>query len=215
MDETLLPDGKIPKAAGNHGRPKAALTVLLGAALALCGPGKAAANAFEKEPVNASFVSEGGHYSFTGDFTIVADPEVIWDVLTDYGHVQDFVADFQGKIIQRDVNQALVKQTLGEGFLFIRFDVHALLEIHELPQEAIFIEDISHKEFARFQDVWFLQHDPRGPGTTVTFMMDVVRNEHTPWYITPDVFKVGLKNFLKQYRYEIERREAKAQLKPK
>jgi hypothetical protein len=76
--------------------------------------------------------------------------------------------------------------------------------------ESIFVEDVSHKEFARFQNVWTLEPDPSGVGTKVTFMMDTVRNKHTPWYITPDVFRLGLRNLLKQYRFEIERRAAKA-----
>jgi ribosome-associated toxin RatA of RatAB toxin-antitoxin module len=135
---------------------------------------------------------------------------VIWEVLTDYGHIQDFVADFQIKVLKQEENYLLLQQTLGEGFLFIRFDVHATLEVHEQPGESIFVEDVSHKEFARFQNVWALQPDASGAGTKVTFMMDTVRNKHTPWYITPDVFRLGLKNFLKQYRYEIERRAAKA-----
>jgi ribosome-associated toxin RatA of RatAB toxin-antitoxin module len=187
-----------------------ARTLLGGAILAFFCAASASANPFENEPVNSAFVTQGDHYGFVGDFTIDTDPTLIWQVLTDYGHIQDFVADFQVKILQRDENKLLLQQTLGEGFLFIRFDVHALLEVHEQPMDSIFVEDISHKEFARFQNVWILQPDPSGAGTKVTFMMDTVRNKHTPWYITPDVFRIGLRNFLKQYRYEIERRGAKA-----
>ncbi len=185
-------------------------TFLWGAALVFIGVGNACANPWENEPVNSAFVSQGEHYSFIGDFTIDADPAVIWEVLTDYAHIQNFVADFQLKVLKQEENYFLLQQTLGEGFLFIRFDVHATLEVHEQPWESIFVEDVSHKEFARFQNVWALQPDASGAGTKVTFMMDTVRNKHTPWYITPDVFRLGLKNFLKQYRYEIERRAAKA-----
>jgi hypothetical protein len=181
-----------------------------GGALAFLAMGNAEANPFEKEPVNATFLTYGDRYCFTGDFTIDADPAVIWDVLTDYGHVQDYVADFHGDILRREGNRILVKQSLGEGFLFIRFDVHALLEIHEQLHEAIFAEDISHKEFTSFQSFWSLWTDPSGAGTKVTCMMDIVRNKQTPWYITPDNLRLGLRNFMKQYRYEIERREAKA-----
>ncbi len=188
-----------------------ARAIMGGAVLAFLLAANANANPFEKEPVNSAFVTQGDRYSFTGDFTIDADPTLIWQVLTDYGHIQDFVADFQVKILQRNENHLLLQHTLGEGFLFIRFDVHALLEVHEQPMESIFVEDISHKEFARFQNVWILQPDSSGAGTKVTFLMDTVRNQHTPWYITPDVFRLGLRNFLKQYRYEIERRKAKAE----
>lgn len=185
-------------------------TLLGGAVLAFFCAASANANPFEKEPVNSAFVTQGDHYSFIGDFTIDVDPVLIWQVLTDYADIEKFVADFQIKILQQKDNQLLLQQTLGEGFLFIRFDVHALLEVHEQPMESIFVEDISHKEFARFQNVWTLEPDPSGVGTKVTFMMDTVRNKHTPWYITPDVFRLGLRNFLKQYRFEIERRAAKA-----
>jgi hypothetical protein len=192
---------------GNDFSNKVALVILLGAALAFFGWGKALANPFEKEPVNSWFVTQGDRYSFIGDFTINADSAVIWEVLTDYSHIQDFVADFQVKILHREGNQVLLQQTLGEGILFIRFDVHALLEVHEQPHESIFVEEVSHKEFARFQNFWAMQPDSSGTGTKVTFMMDMVRNKHTPWYVTPDIFRSGLRNYLKQYRFEIERRE--------
>jgi hypothetical protein len=193
--------------SGNDTSNKVAPIILLTAALAIFSAGKACANPWEKELVNSDFVTQGGRYRFTGDFSVNADPAVIWDVLTDYGHIQDFVADFQGKILSRDVNQVLVQQSIGEGFLFFRFDVHALAEIHEQPYESIFSEDISHKDFDCFQEVWSLQPGPPGEGTKVICMMDIARNKHTPWFITPDILRSGLPNYLKQYRYEIERRE--------
>jgi hypothetical protein len=191
--------------------PKTALAILLGTALALLGAGKACAHPWETESVNSAFVTQGDRYRFTGDFSVNADPAVVWDVLTDYGHIQDYVADFHGNILQRDFHRVLVEQSIGEGFLFIRFDVHALAEIHEQPYESIFSEDIGRKEFARFQEVWSLQPDPSGNGTRVVCMMDIVRNQHTPWYITPDILRQGLPNYLKQYKYEVERRKAKAE----
>jgi hypothetical protein len=181
-----------------------------GVALAFINITPAAANPFEKEPVNSTFDVQGDKYHFDGDFTINADRGIIWEVLTDYGHVQDFVADFHGKILRREGNVVWLEQSIGEGFLFIRFDVHAQSQVHEQPYVSIFSEDIGHKEFTCFQETWHLYYDPSGTGTKVTCTIDIQRNQHTPWYITPDVLRKGLPNYLKQFRYEIERREAKA-----
>ena len=129
--------------------------------------------------------------------------------MTDYNHVSGFVAHLDTKVRQRDYNHVLVDQTLGDGFLFIRFEVKALLEVHEQAFQSIFVEDISHRHFGRYQNVWVLQPDESGKGTKVIYMMDAQRNEHTPGFITADIFKTGLRNFLKQYRYEMVKREEK------
>ncbi len=186
---------------------KAALMFLAGFLLTILTVQKGFGDSLETQPVNTTFEAQGGSYHFVGDFDTDASPDVIWAVLTDYGHMDRFVANFHGKVRQRTGNKVLVEQTLGDGILFIRFEVHALLDVQEIPGKSIAIQDISHKDFGLFQNVWILQPELFGNQTKVIYVMDAQRNSHTPGFITADVFRVGLKNFLKQYRREIERRE--------
>lgn len=160
-------------------------------------------------PVYFTFVSEDGRYNFDGSFTVKADPEVVWDVLTDYNHVSNFVANMHSHIKKTDGNDLIVEQDAGGGFLFIQEHIKALLAIHEEPLQSVSFNDVSHKAFELYSGVWHLQPSLTPGEIKVTYELQATRNVKTPNFLTSDLFSGSLGDLLSETQREIDKRQGR------
>jgi hypothetical protein len=160
-------------------------------------------------PVSFAFISEDGRYNFDGSFTIKADMDVVWDVLTDYNHVSNFISNMHSKVKKRDGNDLEVEQDAGGGFLFIQEHLKALLDIHEEPQQSISFNDVSHKAFELYSGVWHLQADPATGEVKVIYDLQATRSKGTPDFLTSDLFSGSLGDLLNETQREIAKRQVR------
>jgi len=160
-------------------------------------------------PVFFTFLSEDGRYNFDGGFTVKADPDVVWDVLTDYNHVSNFISNMHSRIKKTDGNDLIVEQDAGGGFLFIQEHLKALLTIHEEPLQSISFNDVSHKAFELYSGLWRLQPDPASGEIKVTYELQATRNKKTPDFLTSDLFSGSLGDLLNETQREISKRQAR------
>ena len=112
--------------------------------------------------------------------TVKADADVVWDVLTDYNHVSNFISNMHSHIQKKDGNDLTVEQDAGGGFLFIQEHLKALLTIHEEPLQSISFNDVSHKAFELYSGLWRLQPDTASGEIKVTYELQATRNKKTP-----------------------------------
>jgi len=160
-------------------------------------------------PVSFSFISEDGRYNFDGSFLIKADMDVVWDVLTDYNHVSNFISNMHSKVKKRDGNDLMVEQDAGGGFLFIQEHLKATLDIHEEPQQSISFNDVSHKAFELYSGVWHLQADPATGEVKVIYDLQATRSKATPDFLTSDLFSGSLGDLLNETQREIAKRQVR------
>ncbi len=159
--------------------------------------------------VQFTFRQEEDHYNFKGAFNVTADPQVVWQVLTDYDHFSRFISNMHCHIRQQDGDDLLVQQTVGGGFLFIREEIKGLLKVHENPFSGLSLQEISQKSFKLYQGSWKIKSDPSGTSSVVTYELEAEKNAHTPHFVTPDLFRQSTEDLMVQMKREIERREAK------
>ena len=158
-------------------------------------------------PVFFTFISEDGRYNFEGGFTVKADMDVVWNVLTDFNHVSSFVSNMHSHIKKEDGNDLIVAQDAGGGFLIIQEHIKALLEIHEEPLQSISFNDVSHKDFELYSGVWHLQPDPVSGEIKVTYELLAARDKDTPAFLTVDLFSGSLGDLLAETQKEISKRQ--------
>ena len=162
-----------------------------------------------KDKVQFTFIQKGDQYDFHGVFTVAADSQAVWDVLTDYNHFSEFISNMHCHIRQREGNDLLVDETVGGGFLFIRQEVKGLLKVHEEPLTTFSLEEVSQKSFQLYQGVWKILLDPSGKSAKVSYDLQAQRNRFTPHFVTADLFRQSSEDLMVEMKREIERRKAK------
>lgn len=69
---------------------------------------------------------------------VEAPLEVVWQTLTDYGRLAEFIPGMRrSRIVERRGAVAVVEQTGDAGFLFFRFPIEVTIESTERPPHAL------------------------------------------------------------------------------
>ena len=111
---------------------RAGVTILI-LALAFCVPVTAAA-----QQVSIETSGEGDVVTVRASAEMQVDPRIVWDVISDYDHLAEFISDMNGsRVVQRDGDKVLVEQTGEFGLLFFRQPVEVTLSVVESPMRRI------------------------------------------------------------------------------
>src|SRR5258708_2554347 len=162
-----------------------------------------------RDKVQFTFRQAGDQFDFKGPFTVDADQQTAWDVLTDYNHFSKFIANVNCHVRQQDGNDLLVEQTVGGGFLFIREEVKGLLKVHEEPLNVLSLQEVSQQHFQLYQGIWKIQPDLSAKTIRITYDLTAQKNPHTPHFVTADLFRQSSEDLMVEMKREIERRQAK------
>jgi carbon monoxide dehydrogenase subunit G len=108
-----------------------ATTLIL--AWALCAQLAASA-----QQVSIETSSQGDLITVTASAEMQVDPLTVWNVISDYDHLAEFIPDMHSShVIQRDGDKLLVEQTGQFGFLFFQQPVEVKLAVVESPPRRI------------------------------------------------------------------------------
>lgn len=185
-------------------------TALLGAMCAAlwCGA------SFAADDPTLSFYEGFGHYKLEGSFFVDADRQLIWDVLTDYEHIPDFVGSMKiSRVESRFGDDLVLHQEPEGGFLFFTKRLHLTLNVHETPENSIIFQDTSHQDFNFYQGSWQIQKADSGHGYEVIYDLDAEQNFSAPAFLASDAVSGGARDLLKKVREEILKRAEIAQKK--
>ena len=70
--------------------------------------------------------------------TVAAAPATVWEVLTDYDHLSEFIPGLTSSVTRlRSGDRVLVEQTGEARFFFFAFPIEVRLEVSESPGESI------------------------------------------------------------------------------
>jgi hypothetical protein len=209
-----------PGSEGNPGggarlrRPAlpAGLIVLVGiVALALSPPAWSAAAASRQPALAASFSQVAVAFTDLGDstmrlegrFTTPASRATTWGVLTDYDHIQTFVASMvSSRVKSRGDGFLLVEQQSVARMLLFHRTFAVLLKVREEPGRAIAFDDVSKASFERYEGSWTLQEAPGG--MEVIYRLTV--KGRLVGFLTRGPSQAMVKELLEQVSAEIARR---------
>jgi hypothetical protein len=166
-----------------------------------CGAGCAA------DAVSLDFQGKDRSYDITGSFDVKADPSIVWDVLTGYEHIPQFVGSLKKSHVLQDMGpyHFLLNQEFEGGFLFFTKRIRVLLDVHETWYQTIQFTDISCEDFDFYQGSWTLSPDPE-KGLKITYILKAKQNFDA--LFARDYMKGGVKDSLESVRREILRRQA-------
>ena len=159
------------------------------------GPG------FARE-VSVSMTEWQGIYQLKGDFEVAAPLNKVWEVLTDYDHIDEFVSSIErSEVKERGIHSLLLEQSAIAGAFVFKKKVDVLLKVLEQPTKEIIFVDISHHDFELYEGSWSLESVPNG--VEVRYEMIAEPRTRTPRFLTRAAFLKTSRNLLKEVRTEI------------
>ncbi len=158
------------------------------------------------EDVSVRLVNEGRSvYRVEGGFQVVAPPSTIWEVLTDYNRIDEFVPFMKRSYVKerREGKLLLEQEALAKFFLFTR-TIRILQEVQEDPQKRILFRDVSHRDFEFYEGSWRVE-----PSKEYVWVQYEVRAKpifSVPSFVARAMFKRTAQELLQAVRLEILRR---------
>jgi hypothetical protein len=201
MDE-LLWDARTP-----CGAPRLLAGVrpwLLGVALALSW--MPAAVAQDSRDIAVTVHREGEEVVVDVDFLVNATPQEAWNVLTDYDHMSQFVADLtSSRILRRDGDRLQVAQQGRFRFGFFELKIENVRAIELVPLREIRSQLVSGDMKA---SAFTTRVAAEGSGTRITNHGRFTPDRWIPPVIGPAVMQAQTRKQFAEIRAEILRRKA-------
>lgn len=179
---------------------KAGAAIALVFLLSLAGGRAAGAPAIA---LSLAQVSRGANL-IEGSFEVAADSRQVWDVLTDYEHIPEFVPSMESSRVEdRRPDSLLVEQKSSVAFLFLRRRIKLLLRVEQEPFREIRFKDVSRDSFDVYEGRWQIEPSPQG--TRVTYRLKALSRSAFKFAVKAASRK-AVAGLLSQVREEILRR---------
>ncbi|MDA0257611.1 MAG: SRPBCC family protein [Cyanobacteria bacterium] len=89
--------------------------------------------------------------------------EVLWDVLTDYAHLADFIPNLSSsELVMRDGQTVRLQQVGSQQLMGLRFSAQVLLELREFKPDGMLLFEMLKGDFRRFEGSWQVRELPEG-----------------------------------------------------
>jgi uncharacterized protein YndB with AHSA1/START domain len=144
-------------------------------------------------------------YDVEGAFLVKAPSSVVWEVLTDYEHIPDFVKTMRrSRVLDgRPDGSALVEQeAVGGAFVFSRA-VKVLLQVTRTADRLTF-RDVDGEDFASYAGSWETTQTP--DGVRVVYRLRARPRFFAPAFLMRSGMDRGARELLAEVRDEIARR---------
>ena len=157
---------------------------------------------------SVSLESRQGRCSVHGGFAVPVSTEVVWDVLTDYDHIGEYVPSIESSRRERGADgQMLLRQDAVAEAWFVHRRMQVLLEVDESPRQLIRFRDVLRKDFRDYSGAWTILS---GPGVTrVEYDLTAEPNAAVARMLCRGALRKSASDLLTQVRTEILRRAAR------
>jgi hypothetical protein len=179
---------------------------LLGVALAM--PWMPAAFAQDSRDIAVAVHRDGEEVVVDVDFLVAATPQEAWNVLTDYDHMSQFVADLtSSRILRRDGDRLEVAQQGRFRFGFFELKIENVRAIELVPMREIRSQLVSGDMKA---SAFTTRVAVEGNATRITNHGRFTPDRWIPPVIGPAVMQAQTRKQFAEIRAEILRRKAAA-----
>jgi hypothetical protein len=139
-----------------------------------------------------------------GAFIVAVPRDVVWDVLTDYGHIGSFVRSIRASQVERHDGQIILHQDAWGGVFPFRRSMHVELDVHEEPERRIAFRDRSGRDFRQYSGEWIVAVD--SAVVSVAYAVDARPRTAVPHMIARGLLSGSAQSLLAQVRAEMLRR---------
>ena len=148
-----------------------------------------------------------GAYHLVSRFFVETSSATVWQVLTDYDRIDDFVPSVKRSEAKERRGEELVleQQWVTRVLVFAR-TFHVRLAIREEAEARILFRDLSGKDFEFYEGSWRIE--PSNQGVWVQYKLRAKPVFSVPRFVARKMFKKAAEDLLSEVRLEIMRRGA-------
>ncbi len=140
-----------------------------------------------------------------GRFSVAAPREVIWEVLTDYDAIHEFVSSMrQSRVKEQHEGYLLIEQESREKFFIFSKKIKVVLEVIEEPPRRIRMKEVSQQDFYLYEGSWEIEDAESG--MNVIYSLKSKPSFWVPGFIVKSSMRNNIKTSLKEIRSEIIQR---------
>lgn len=163
-------------------------------------------NAHAAEDFTVESIRRGDALEVICRATIDAPLEVLWQTLTDYDRLGEFIPGMRrSRVLERRGAVAVVEQSGEAGFLFLTFPIDVTLASTESPPYAIEVSMLKGN-LKRLEGAYRIE--PRGGGRMMLTWTGIVEALSMPPLLGEIVMRSNIEDQFRGMVREIERREA-------
>lgn len=90
-------------------------------------------------------------------------PEAVWDVLTDYERLPEFIPNLErSSLVERRDGVVVLEQVGSQRFVGLRFRASVRLQLQERRDQGVLDFEMMAGDFRRFQGTWTVRGDDNG-----------------------------------------------------
>ncbi len=135
-----------------------------------------------------------------------APQEVVWQTLTDYGRLAEFIPGMRSsRLVERRGAVAVVEQTGDAGFLFFRFPIEVTIESTERPPHALEARMLKGN-LKRLEGAYRIE--PRAGGRILLTWTGIIEALAMPPLLGELVMRSNIEDQFRGMVQEIDRRQA-------
>lgn len=155
--------------------------------------------------------ADSSAYHLEGRFAVAADAELVWDVLTDYENMGQFVSSIRSsRVVRQEPGGPVIEQEGSGKFLFLSRRVKLTLAVREDRPARIDFRDIEGDRFRKYEGSWRIF--PSSSGCIVQYELTAEPDPSLgPKFATKKVLRKNAQRLLEEVRLEIQRRRSERQ----
>jgi ribosome-associated toxin RatA of RatAB toxin-antitoxin module len=135
---------------------------------------------------------------------VAAAAPAVWKVLTDYERMPEFVPDMQSaRVLERSGNRVVVEQLGTARFLFIRRDIHLVVQVQEQPMTLIDVGLITG-DMKLYNCRWELQA-LAGGGTRIVYSGRLAPKFYVPAVLGASLIRADITRMMTAVLERLER----------
>lgn len=143
-----------------------------------------------------------------GSFEVPVSSAVAWEVLTDYDHIDRFVASMRSSRVERGPDGRLrVRQDAVAGLFLLHRRVQVLLDVDEAPGRRIAFRDVLRRDFREYAGEWRIASD--STGTRVDYTLQAEPRGAILPALCRRAMRQTARDLLRQVRAEMMSRQAR------
>lgn len=147
-----------------------------------------------------------GRFFVSAHFQVPVSSVTVWQVLTDYDHIADFVHSLdKSKIVKKKDNHIEVHQEGSVGFMFFKSRPQIHLLVEEKPFESISFRDAALKDFNLYEGLWQLKSLENG--TEVRYQLETEKGGIANFFVFRGMVQKQILSMLTDLQTEMLRRK--------
>lgn len=150
---------------------------------------------------------DGKVYQISASGVVQAAPAAVWKILTDYERMHEFVPDMRAsRVLARVGNKVIVEQFGTAHLLFIRRDIHLIVQVTEQAMSVIDIGLVTG-DMKVYTCRWELIPMPETGGTRIVYTGTLAPKFYVPGMLGANIIRGDIEHMMTAVLARLDRPE--------